>query len=88
MSSAKIAQAKSANAELPDLPIWKSKVFIGGVVASLVALAQYFGLIAAVTPYGQEKVVDVIVAIVGGGGGLMAAIARVTQKTAPPLKII
>lgn len=88
MTASKLAQAKTANAELPSLAWWKSKVFVGGVIAVLATLAQKFGLVSALTPDGQDKIADIIVALLQGGGGLMAALSRLTQKAAPPIKAL
>lgn len=88
MTQAKLAQAKDANAELPAMSFLKSKIFIGAVIAGLATLAQQFGLVSAITPEGQDKVADLIVAAFQGGGALLAAVARITQKAAPPLKVL
>lgn len=87
MSETKLETAKIVNAALPSFPFWKSKIFVGALVALLVTAAQNFGLVTALTPEGQEKAVDIIVAALQGGGALMAAIARLTQRAAPPLGV-
>ncbi len=87
MSESRLDTAKIVNAALPDFPIWKSKIFVGAAIAVLMTIAKQFGWIAAITPEGQEQAADLISAALQGGGALMAAIARLTQKAAPPLSI-
>ncbi len=88
MPESKLDTAKIVNAALPSFPFWKSKIFVGAVIALLATLAQQFGLVSAVTPDGQDKIADIIVAVLQGGGGLLAAISRLTQKAAPPIGVI
>lgn len=88
MTASKLAQAKTANAELDRMSLFKSKVFVGALITLLATLAEYFGIVAAVTPEGREQVADLIVAAFQGGGALMAAIGRWAQKAAPKLKVL
>lgn len=87
MAETKLDTAKIVNAALPSLPFWESKIFIGSVIALLALVAQQFGWVASITPAGQDRIADIIVALLQGGGGLLAAISRLTQKAAPPIGV-
>ncbi len=81
-------QAETANANLPDYPIWKTKAFIGSVVALFAFFAQRYGWIDWMLPEDQDLLADVIVLALGGGGSLTVLLGRWRQKVAPPVKAL
>lgn len=88
MTTKQLETAKAANAVLPTMPIWKTKAFIGAAIMLLATLAQYFGWAHSLTPDGQDKLADLIVALLQGGGAVTALLGRWLQKAAPPVGIV
>ncbi len=73
----------------PDtLPWYKSKIMLGNIVAVVCLVGTGFGLFAAISPEGQAGLVEDILTIVGAGGAITSAIARITQKFAPAITIV
>lgn len=82
-----VKTAVDANAALPDMPFWKSKVFIGGVVSAIAMILAHFHLAGALLPEQQAQVVDFILLLLGVAGGSTAAGARLSQTKAPPITL-
>lgn len=87
MAETKLETAKIVNAALPSMPFWKTKAFIGSALVLVASAAQYFGWAQSITPEGQDKLADLIVALLQGGGAVTALLGRWFQKAAPPLSI-
>lgn len=88
MAETQLQTAAVVNSALPTYPFWKTKAFIGSAIVLVASAAQYFGLAHSLTPEGQDKLADLIVALLQGGGALTALIGRWAQKAAPPLGIV
>lgn len=59
-------------------PWYQSKAVIGGIVAVLASIAAAFGY--AVSPESQGEITNLVVAIAGGVGGLLAVYGRIKAK--------
>ena len=58
---------------------WQSKAVWGGLVAVLASIANAFGV--AIAPEVQGQVADLILTLVGAGGGVLAIYGRVKADT-------
>ena len=88
MAETRLDTAKIVNAQLPRMPIWRSSVLWGILLAVIGPLLKQFGIIANWDDAAANELADLIVNGVTGAGGLLALYGRLTQKAAPPLKIV
>jgi dihydrodipicolinate synthase/N-acetylneuraminate lyase len=54
---------------------YKSKAVWGGLIAVLAAIASAFGY--AISPEEQDTIIEAVIAVVGGVGGVLAVYGRV-----------
>lgn len=88
MTASKLAQAKAANADLPPMSIWRSSVFWGIILAAVGPLLKQFGLIANWDDAAANQFAELITTGTTTLGSAIALYGRVTQKAAPPLKVL
>lgn len=69
------------------LPWYQSRVLIGALLSAILKLVAAFGVTVQVTDEQTQAIVTVLALLGSLVGDYMAARARVTQVTAPPITL-
>lgn len=70
-----------------SLPWYRSKVVVGAAVSILSKVLVMTGLVNDFAPEDGEQLSNLVVLVIGGIGDLVALVARVRQRFAPPITL-
>jgi hypothetical protein len=70
-----------------SLPWYRSKIIIGAIISITTKVLVVSGLVSQIAPEDSEALTNLLVLLGGGVGDLMALVARLMQKAAPPISL-